>query len=238
VSSDLNGRVSIWEGNITTLKVDAIVNAANHSLLGGGGVDGAIHRAAGPGLRAECACLNGCQVGEAKITKGYHLPAKHVIHTVGPQCENSHALRNCYANCLKAVSDHHLKTVAFPCIATGLYGYPKEPAAHIALSMVRQALENDPGITRVIFCVFSAEDRKLYEELMEAVFPLPDPCLELNAEVTVSRVSSSLLDIDPLFQVSSDTESETDSFVSCESTLDDRTQPAWLQKPGVQEGRL
>ncbi|KAJ9579417.1 hypothetical protein L9F63_024476 [Diploptera punctata] len=170
----LNKKVSIWDGNITHLEIDAIANAANKSLLGGGGVDGAIHAAAGPGLRAECATLNGCQTGEAKITAGYLLPAKHVIHTVGPVGENSLLLKSCYKNCFQVLKDHKLRVLAFPCISTGSFvGYPNEPAAHIALGTTRKFLEKNPdSVDRVIFCLFLKKDVTIYENLMQIYFPI------------------------------------------------------------------
>jgi O-acetyl-ADP-ribose deacetylase (regulator of RNase III) len=155
-------------GDITKLKVDAIVNAANSSLLGGGGVDGAIHRAAGPELLAECRTLNGCRTGEAKITKGYKLPAKHVIHTVGPiysgRDSDAEDLRNCYWNSLETAKIHDLHSIAFPGISTGVYGYPKKEAAVIALKTVREWLEENSGYEIEITIVnFSEEDYVIYQ---------------------------------------------------------------------------
>ncbi|XP_021927317.1 O-acetyl-ADP-ribose deacetylase MACROD1-like isoform X2 [Zootermopsis nevadensis] len=173
VDPELNKKVSLWQGNITHLEIDAIVNAANSRLRGGGGVDGAIHSAAGPSLKAECATLGGCDVGNAKITGGYCLPAKHVIHTVGPQGENSEKLESCYRTCLRVLVRKQLRSAAFPCISTGIYGYPQEAAAHVALKTVRNFLEENPSlIDRVIFCLFLKEDVKTYENLMQVYFPV------------------------------------------------------------------
>lgn len=175
VRPELNSKVSIFVGDITALEIDAIVNAANNSLLGGGGVDGAIHSAAGPKLKAECATLNGCPTGEAKITGGYKLPAKYVIHTVGPVGENEAKLHSCYLTCLETLKANKLKTVAFPCISTGVYGYPNEKAAHVALSTAREWLEADENahkVDRIIFCLFLAVDVRLYEKLLPEYFPL------------------------------------------------------------------
>ena len=161
-------------GDITTLQVDAIVNAANTSLLGGGGVDGAIHRAAGPQLLAECRTLNGCGTGDAKITRGYHLPAKHVIHTVGPVWSGgdqgeAELLASCYRNSLRLAAEHELKSIAFPGISTGVYEYPKESAARIAVKTVREFLKTTNSIEEVIFCCFSNGDLELYERLLAEV---------------------------------------------------------------------
>lgn len=173
VDAALNDKVSLWAGDITQLEIDAIVNAANSSLRGGGGVDGAIHRAAGHFLKEECITLNGCPTGEAKISGGYKLPAKYVIHTVGPQGEKPGLLQNCYNNSLSVLVATKLRTVAFPCISTGIYGYPPEPAAHVALSTVRKFLASHPNdIDRIIFCVFLKEDVKIYEQLTQEYFPV------------------------------------------------------------------
>src|SRR4051812_41505798 len=153
-------RVKILEGDITKQKVDAIVNAANPSLLGGGGVDGAIHRAAGPELLAECRTLNGCRTGEAKLTKGYKLPARHVIHTVGPRYttpDHAELLALCYRNSLAVARRHELQTIAFPAISTGIYGYPMRPAARIAIRTVTAELAAHQVPTKVILCTFDHE---------------------------------------------------------------------------------
>jgi O-acetyl-ADP-ribose deacetylase (regulator of RNase III) len=157
--------------DITQLDVDAVVNAANTSLMGGGGVDGAIHRAAGHELVAECMTLNGCRTGEAKITRGYRLTARHVIHTVGPVFRGGgngepELLRSCYRNSLKLAAEHGLQSIAFPCISTGVYGYPADDAAAIAVKTVVQFMENPSSIQRVIFCCFSDQDRRRYETLI------------------------------------------------------------------------
>jgi len=166
-------RIEVTEGDMTKLEVDAIVNAANSTLLGGGGVDGAIHRAAGPKLLAKCATLGGCATGDAKITPGYNLPAKHVIHTVGPVWrgggrDEPELLASCYRRSLELAVEHDLKSIAFPCISTGVYRFPKEQACHIAVTTVREFLAANAGIESVTFCCFSDGDRTLYERELNA----------------------------------------------------------------------
>lgn len=160
-------RIEVWEGDITTLRVDAIVNAANRSLLGGGGVDGAIHRAAGPRLLEECRALGGCPTGEARITGGHRLPARFVIHTVGPVWEGGGAgedalLGNCYRNSLRLAVENDLRTVAFPAISTGVYRFPLDRAADIAVRAVASVLESEPGIEKVLLVAYGPEARRSY----------------------------------------------------------------------------
>jgi len=166
----MKSRISIKKGDITLQKIDAIVNAANSSLLGGGGVDGAIHRAAGPGLLAECRTLNGCPTGEAKITAGYLLPARYVIHTVGPVWRGgSHhedqLLGNCYLNSLSLAHEKGIKSMAFPAISTGVYRFPIERATRIALSTTMEFMKENPCPERVVFVCFSPHDQNIYEKI-------------------------------------------------------------------------
>jgi O-acetyl-ADP-ribose deacetylase len=163
----LRERIQVVEGDITRLDVDAVVNAANSSLLCGGGVDGAIHRAAGPGLLAECRALGGCPTGEARITLGYELPARHVIHTVGPVWRGGRAgeadlLRSCYRESLRLAEQAALETVAFPAVSTGVYGYPKAEACDVAVSAVSGWLAQHRLPRVVTFCCFDAHDAALY----------------------------------------------------------------------------
>jgi len=174
-------KVSLFLGDITNLEINAIVNAANRSLMGGSGVNGAIHRVAGPSLLQECLALNGCATGDAKITAGYKLPATYVIHAVGPiysserKEEAAEELASAYRRSLQVAVEHGARTVAFPCISTGIYGYPTRAAAHVALDEVRRFLEGKDGdkLDMVWFCIFLEHDMRVYEELMVEYFPVP-----------------------------------------------------------------
>lgn len=169
----LDARTHVIHADITTLDVDAIVNAANETLLGGGGVDGAIHRAAGPGLLAECRGIGGCPTGEARITGGHRLRARFVIHTVGPVYRDGrHAepelLRSCYDASLRLAEQHAVRSIAFPAISTGVYGYPKDGACAIATAAVREWLAHHPMPESVTFCCFSAADAALYRKVLDS----------------------------------------------------------------------
>jgi O-acetyl-ADP-ribose deacetylase len=173
-------RLEVIVADITTLRVDAVVNAANTSLLGGGGVDGAIHRAAGPGLLAECRTLHGCKTGDAKITNGYRLPARHVIHAVGPvwhggSQNEDQALASCYRRAIELCQANGLASVAFPAISTGIYRFPADRAAGIAVSTSVTALATAPALTRVIFCCFSNDSAALHTQALAGV---GSPCAD------------------------------------------------------------
>ncbi len=168
ISEKVKNQIQVVQGDITKLGCDGIVNAANRSLLGGGGVDGAIHRAAGPELLAECRTLHGCRTGEAKITKGYRLRAKYIIHTVGPiysgTAEDAAQLADCYRNSLNLAKEHDVHSIAFPAISTGVYGYPLEDATEIAAKTVAQWLEAHADYAmQVIFCCFDARTERVYQ---------------------------------------------------------------------------
>lgn len=172
ISEKVKNQIQVVQGDITKLDCDGIVNAANRSLLGGGGVDGAIHRAAGPELLAECRTLHGCRTGEAKITKGYRLKAKYIIHTVGPiysgTAEDAAQLADCYRNSLNLAKEHDVHSIAFPAISTGVYGYPLEDAAEIAVKTVAQWLEDHADYAmQVIFCCFDARTERAYQTKMK-----------------------------------------------------------------------
>jgi O-acetyl-ADP-ribose deacetylase (regulator of RNase III) len=165
-------RILVVEGNITRIEVDAIVNAANKTLLGGGGVDGAIHRAAGPELKEACRALGGCETGDAKLTKGYKLPARFVVHTVGPVWRGGGRgeealLARCYSRSLEVAAAAGARSVAFPAISTGAYGFPKEHAAAIAVDTVTGFLESDLRIEKVAFCCFDAESARLHRQALK-----------------------------------------------------------------------
>ena len=169
-------KIRVCQGDITKLNVDVVVNAANCTLLGGGGVDGAIHRAAGPELLAACRKFNGCPTGEARITPGFRLPARFVIHTPGPVWHGgahreAELLRNCYENSLKLAMENGCRSIAFPCISTGIYRFPMRNAAQIALDAVMNWKDERPG--EVLFCCFSAEQTELYRELLSRTDKLP-----------------------------------------------------------------
>jgi O-acetyl-ADP-ribose deacetylase (regulator of RNase III) len=171
----IKDRLVVIEGDITRQNVEAIVNAANSSLLGGGGVDGAIHRAAGPGLLAECRTLGGCPTGEAKITGGYNLPAKYVIHTVGPIWRGgdhgeAELLASCYRRSLALVQEHSIRTVAFPSISTGAYGFPMEQAARIAVTEIKIFLEQNSTVEKVVLVCFGRRAYEIHRAAVEAIF--------------------------------------------------------------------
>jgi O-acetyl-ADP-ribose deacetylase (regulator of RNase III) len=167
----MNMKIELVDKDITALDVDGIVNAANNSLLGGGGVDGAIHRVAGPALLKACRKLNGCATGDAKITRGYNLPARYVIHTVGPVWRGGSSgeddqLASCYQKCYLLAGEYHLRSLAFPAISTGVYGFPKARAAHIAVRETRKVLAGDTELTRVVFACFNSDTRQAYEDAL------------------------------------------------------------------------
>jgi O-acetyl-ADP-ribose deacetylase (regulator of RNase III) len=168
----MNNRIKLVNFDITTLNVDAIVNAANNSLLGGGGVDGAIHKAAGPALLEECRTLNGCATGEAQITKGHNLPAQYVIHTVGPVWHGGSSgeddlLASCYKKTFKLAREYNLQSIAFPAISTGVYGFPKYRAARIAIRETLKELVENKELARVLFVCFNNETQVAYEEALQ-----------------------------------------------------------------------
>ena len=173
MEKEILDKIEVRQGDITKLEVDAIVNAANKSLLGGGGVDGAIHRAAGPELLEECRTLGGCPTGEARITKGYRLPARYVIHTVGPvysgKPDDSRRLTSCYELSLKLAVENNVKSIVFPAISCGVYGYPIEQACKIAVATTCNFLKTNPGVEKAIFVLFSDADRDVYDNYIKSI---------------------------------------------------------------------
>jgi len=180
--AEINRKVAHWRGNITAIEVGAIVNAANKGLLGGGGVDGAIHSAAGNMLYQECLPLGGADTGETKITRGYNLPAEYVLHTVGPIGENTEKLRSCYLTCLELVKKHNIRSVCFCGISTGIYSYPLYAASHVALKTIREWMEvpeNRDAVDMVIVCTYLPKEKICYDKLFPTYFPpCPDPGFE------------------------------------------------------------
>lgn len=178
MSPSLSGRLAVFHGDITLLEADVIVNAANASLLGGGGVDGAIHRRAGPGLLAECRALGGCPVGQARLTGGHGLPARHVVHTVGPRWQGgghreAEQLASCYRESLRLAAAAGAESIAFPCVSTGAYGYPPEEACVVAVNTVADWLREHEAPARVAFCCYTADDAELYGSILAAILPPP-----------------------------------------------------------------
>lgn len=170
----MTAKITIIQEDITRLSVDAIVNAANNSLLGGGGVDGAIHRAAGAELKAECSKLNGCRTGDAKITQGYNLPAKHVIHTVGPRWYGggqgeAQLLASCYRECLARANENGIRSIAFPAVSCGVYGYPLQAGCQIAMQTVAEEVAQYEDIRKVIFCAFSEDVYQAFVSAMQSL---------------------------------------------------------------------
>ncbi len=175
MKKDILNKIEILKGDITRLAVDAIVNAANNSLLGGGGVDGAIHRVAGPELLEACRKIGGCPTGEARVTKGYDLPAAYVIHTVGPVYKNKEEsaplLTRCYINSLETAVQHDIASIAFPAISCGVYGYPIKDACKIAVDTTCDFISRHPSVNKVIFILFSSEDVNVYRDYLDSVNP-------------------------------------------------------------------
>lgn len=195
-SAAINAKVGILQADITKMQVDAVVNAANTALRGGGGVDGAIHRAAGPELLAECRQVGGCPVGESRITQGYKLPASHIIHTVGPvyrqKSRDEPLLRSCYKESLDLAAKHGLKSIAFSGISTGVYGYPSRDAARVACEAVRTFLEQNENssLGKVVFVTFDPKDIDAYDELIPYVFPPQYSPLPTTQSLTLQTILS------------------------------------------------
>jgi len=205
-NDEINKKIGLYHGDITHLEIDAIVNAANESLSGGGGVDFVVHRNGGEKIREECMVLNGCPTGETRITRGYNLPAKYVLHTVGPTHEDSVLLKNCYQTCLDLVLKHEIKTIAFCGISTGIFGYPLESACSIAMESIRNFLDlHHAKVDMIIFVTFKKEERNIYLEKMFQYFPI----VEKREKEKEGRQASTLDKIKTVFNMSSSSVTNT-----------------------------
>ncbi|KNC55902.1 MACRO domain-containing protein 1 [Thecamonas trahens ATCC 50062] len=235
---ELNEKIALWSGDMTKLAVDAIVNAANRTLLGGGGIDGAIHRAAGSKLRRTCSLLGGCEVGDAKITPGFNLPAAHVIHTVGPIGRKPKLLSRCYTSVLDLAKAEGLRSVCFCCISTGIYGFPNELAALVAPATVREWLEASPlnaaAFDRIVFCTFLPTDTALYEASLRRIFPLAPPPAPVAGQA-LRRDSTILIESLAVGDSDSGTVSDSDSDSdSATESAEPEPEPDLVPQPQAQ----
>ncbi|KAL0222631.1 hypothetical protein RCL1_002485 [Eukaryota sp. TZLM3-RCL] len=214
----INSKISLWKGDSTKLKVDAIVNAANTTLLGGGGIDGAIHRAAGPELVRECRTLNGCPTGQTKVTKAYRLPSRFILHTVGPIGENQELLQSCYQTCLDKIDGVDIRSLAFCGISTGIYGYPVRKACNVALSTIRRWLSNPHNqekVDRIIFVIFDSESVSAYKKFFPMYFPNCKPVVPSEEEKPSEQSSEPVVNSHHGFSDTSDSDSSASDSDSC-----------------------